>query len=361
MDALDPEDDEWRNRRPTPGPTSLMTISPDLTLHGREEAMEFLERKMEPEERCNPGSSGDVADDTLHDHDVNAGPSAANPTACVSWFDLSSPSSVPNEKKISSALPFLQIITTSRIGLESTVVNSTLSNPSWHDNSTHLASSLGLSLGGGFTFGSASTISKKTNSSILSRHAISSSIPPSRSYVQDISVETPIHAQSLSSYDLIGTLGQGTSGKVFLASLKRDPGGGLHALKTIWKDDISSCSTQDTVDELSTLRLIAGALRLGDLSVPFLQILIEDSEDDNFLYLALVCFTARASYKFGLNVLIARNTTPPHYPPRKPLLGSASTEKPAPHSPFLSHCLRRLQITHLPQPRLIRWSLPCVF
>ena len=99
------------------------------------------------------------------------------------------------------------------------------------------------------------------------------------------------NAESIDSYRIMGTLGRGSHGKVFLVHHKSAPNEDLYAMKVLKKTPKYNARS-----ELVFLKLIA--TQMGNLSdgVVFLQRLLENFEDDSRVYFLLVSGPARIKH-----------------------------------------------------------------
>ncbi len=113
---------------------------------------------------------------------------------------------------------------------------------------------------------------------------------------------------SISSFEIIGTLGRGTYGKVLLGSHARAPG--LHAIKVLQKTGMHRYGIEEVERELRTLRSFSDA-SASDPRTAFLQNMLGTFSDDRFVFIVLV--RELVPQIFVVN-LIRRNTTLPHFP-----------------------------------------------
>lgn len=97
--------------------------------------------------------------------------------------------------------------------------------------------------------------------------------------------------ESVNSYRIIGTLGRGSHGKVFLVHHKSAPNGELYAMKVLKKT-----RKHNARSELAFLKLIATQMDNSSYGVVFLQRLLDNFEDDSRVYLLLVGGTARLKH-----------------------------------------------------------------
>lgn len=98
-------------------------------------------------------------------------------------------------------------------------------------------------------------------------------------------------ASSISSYNIIGTLGRGSYGNVLLGRLKTDAYGDMRAIKVLRKNSMDQHGLEEAHRELGTLRWIADRMRSSDECLPgvgFLQRMLESFHDDQFMFIVLV-------------------------------------------------------------------------
>jgi hypothetical protein len=113
--------------------------------------------------------------------------------------------------------------------------------------------------------------------------------------VLDISFSTSsIEPRSIVSYGFMGTLGQGSYGKVMLAYLKKRPDEGLYAVKMSRKSETVQYSKETPTGELDTLQMVANASSVRHINQDdihggrFLQRLADHFQDDMFNFIVLV-------------------------------------------------------------------------
>jgi hypothetical protein len=92
----------------------------------------------------------------------------------------------------------------------------------------------------------------------------------------------------------MGTLGQGSYGKVMLAYLKKRPDEGLYAVKMLRKTETVQYSKEAPTGELDTLQMVANASSVRHINEDgihggrFLQRLADHFQDDRFNFIVLV-------------------------------------------------------------------------
>lgn len=265
MDALLQSDDFCSPRPIIPmAQLSLMTTSPNLTLHGDVLGIPFSLPTIPSLLTYSPSSNSDVEDNTLHDNDANIGPSVADLTAYVSSFDLSSLSSASNVKK------------TYLSSLTAQAAKATLGQ-----------SELSLKFSMGFSEGE---ISNSKQPLLSETASILYQSYPTQNSVRFASPKMPTQIRSTLPYDLIGTIRQGVDRKVLLVGLKGNLKGGLYVLKTVRQEDPSSLMNVKMAEELALHHLVTRSSPSDQLGVHFLQVLVDSFQDGGFLYMILVRF-----------------------------------------------------------------------
>lgn len=113
----------------------------------------------------------------------------------------------------------------------------------------------------------------------------------------DPTLSSPAPCGSISCFDLVGTIGCGSYGKVLLGSISNESTGGsvLRAIKVMRKHDIHEDGVEEVKRELRALRWIADTARYVDATqqpqncgVSFLQKMIESFQNEEFVFIVLV-------------------------------------------------------------------------
>lgn len=114
---------------------------------------------------------------------------------------------------------------------------------------------------------------------------------------QEETTASPVLCRSISCFDLIGTVGCGSYGKVLLGNLSNEATGSnsLHAIKVLSKRYMYRDGVEEVKRELRALRWIADTIKYSDAKksqsfqgVSFLQKMSESFQNDNFVFLVLV-------------------------------------------------------------------------
>lgn len=109
--------------------------------------------------------------------------------------------------------------------------------------------------------------------------------------------QEPTLCRSISCFDLIGTVGCGSYGKVLLGNLSSETTGSssLHAIKVLRKRDMHRDGVEEVKRELRALRWIADTIKYNDAThsqtiqgVSFLQKMSETFQNDNYVFIVLV-------------------------------------------------------------------------
>ncbi|KAJ3731486.1 hypothetical protein DFJ43DRAFT_414308 [Lentinula guzmanii] len=112
----------------------------------------------------------------------------------------------------------------------------------------------------------------------------------------DLTPPSPALCRSISCFDLVGTIGCGSYGKVLLGNISNGSTGSssLHAIKVLRKRDMHRDGVEEVKRELRALRWIAdtvnyaGATRQPqNSSVMFLQKMSESFQNENFVFIVL--------------------------------------------------------------------------
>ncbi|KAK0205461.1 kinase-like domain-containing protein [Desarmillaria ectypa] len=106
------------------------------------------------------------------------------------------------------------------------------------------------------------------------------------SFLQDSTAQDvlPNLPPSISAFDIIGTLGRGSYGKVLLGT--RPDGCGLRAIKVLQKSGIHRYGLEEVHRELRTLQLIAEQ-PMSRSGAAFLQKIVESFENERFVFIVL--------------------------------------------------------------------------
>ncbi|KAK0223983.1 hypothetical protein IW262DRAFT_867380 [Armillaria fumosa] len=104
------------------------------------------------------------------------------------------------------------------------------------------------------------------------------------SFLQD-STDSSNVPSSISTFDIIGTLGRGTYGKVLLGTRPDDCG--LRAIKVLQKSGMHRYGMEEVQRELRTLQLIAEQ-PISRSGAAFLQNMVEAFENERFVFIVLV-------------------------------------------------------------------------
>ncbi|KAK0451886.1 hypothetical protein EV421DRAFT_1069961 [Armillaria borealis] len=107
------------------------------------------------------------------------------------------------------------------------------------------------------------------------------------SFLQDSTAQDDLSnvPSSISTFDIIGTLGRGTYGKVLLGT--RPDGCGLRAIKVLQKSGMHRYGMEEVQRELRTLQLIAEQ-PMSRSGAAFLQNMVEAFENERFVFIVLV-------------------------------------------------------------------------
>lgn len=107
------------------------------------------------------------------------------------------------------------------------------------------------------------------------------------SFLQDSTAQDDLSnvPSSISTFDIIGTLGRGTYGKVLLGTRPDDCG--LRAIKVLQKSRMHRYGMEEVQRELRTLQLIAEQ-PVSRSGAPFLQNMVEAFENERFVFIVLV-------------------------------------------------------------------------
>ncbi|KAF9017735.1 hypothetical protein BDZ89DRAFT_369127 [Hymenopellis radicata] len=118
---------------------------------------------------------------------------------------------------------------------------------------------------------------------LFSHHRTLSTVPdnPNLSSLAETSIAFP---SSISSFEIIGTLGRGTYGKVLLGSHARAPG--LQAIKVLQKTGMHRYGIEEVERELRTLRSFSDTS--ADPRTAFLQNMLGTFSDERFVFIVLV-------------------------------------------------------------------------